>query len=277
MGDHQACIKLLRFNEFHDVAAGIRIHTAGLEGKVFAIHQLQRDGLRLRIKRHHHHDRVRPCSLPGKFKRIFRACNLKHAVCPAAFGQRAHGTKHIIPLRVERYIAKSLRLCKRKALIAHIHRNNLRRAVQPCAHHRAKAGRPRTEHERRGRGRDLTDLRRPVPRCEHIAHKERILIRNAFWDARKALVCRRHAHILRLPAIDAAAELPTAFHAVVHIAALAEKAFSAEAFHIHGHAVTGPEPPHSAARFYHFAHEFVPKHHAFLCARHRSVNDVQVA
>ena len=44
VGDHQACIKLLRFNEFHDVAAGIRIHAAGLEGKVFAIHQLQAQG-----------------------------------------------------------------------------------------------------------------------------------------------------------------------------------------------------------------------------------------
>ena len=91
------------------------------------------------------------------------------------------------------------------------------------------------------------------------------------------MIRRWHAHIFRLPAIDAAAKLPTAFHAVVYIAPAAEKAFAAEAFHVHRDPITRFKAAHRCTCFHHLAHELMPEHHAFARAWHCAMNDVQIA
>ena len=126
---------------------------------------------------------------------------------------------------------------------------------------------------------DLADLRRPIPRGEQIARKERRFVGDVCGDAHQVGIGKGDARVLRLPAVDAAAERPAArgMRAVVHPAVAAEIALPAVRLYVDRHAVALFEGRERAARLLHHAHKLVPQRHAPFGARHGVVQNVQIA
>ena len=153
------------------------------------------------------------------------------------------------------------------------------RIFQPSAEH--------TAYSRRTRARDeyvrpffyVRYFRRPEPRREYVAREQSLSVRDAVGDDRQSAVRVRDADVFRLHSVYAASQCPSAVgkSAVVHPAALAEKAFAAESFHIHGHTVARFHFGDLLSRAHDFAHRFVSDRDAFDRARHAAVHNVQVA
>ena len=89
----------------------------------------------------------------------------------------------------------------------------------------------------------------------------------------------RHADILRLSAVDAAAQRPTSvgISAVVHVAALAEEAFAAEGLDVDRHAVAGLYAAHLRPDLLDDAYHLVSDGDTLDGAGHAAVLDMQVA
>ena len=89
----------------------------------------------------------------------------------------------------------------------------------------------------------------------------------------------RHANILRLSAVDAAAQRPTSvgISAVVHVTALAEEAFAAESLDIDRHAVADPDMTHLRPDRLDDADHLVTDGDTLDGAGHAAVFDMQVA
>ena len=58
VGDEGQGVQLALCDEAQGLSAVAAVHTAGLEGQIFAVHIRQREGLRLVVERHHRHDGV---------------------------------------------------------------------------------------------------------------------------------------------------------------------------------------------------------------------------
>ena len=88
-----------------------------------------------------------------------------------------------------------------------------------------------------------------------------------------------HAHKLRLPAVDAAAERPAAvgIGAVVHPAVAAEVTLAAKGLHVHRHPVAGTDGLYLRADSLHDTDHLMADGDARHGARHGAVLDVQVA
>ena len=85
---------------------------------------------------------------------------------------------------------------------------------------------------------------RPVAGREYVADKQRLTVADIIGDFIKPLVGERHAHILGLTAIDAAAKRPAAVSvsAVVYKAVTAEEAVAAEGLDVDRDAVALFDP-----------------------------------
>lgn len=124
---------------------------------------------------------------------------------------------------------------------------------------------------------DVRELRAEIAGRKDVAQEERVLIRDGIWNFHKPPVGEGHPHILRLAAVDAAAELPAALFAVVDVAAPAEEAVAAEGLAGGGHPVAGPEVPDPLPHLGDLADKLVPEDDPRLRARDEAVADVQVA
>ena len=93
------------------------------------------------------------------------------------------------------------------------------------------------------------------------------------------LICKRHANVLCLTAIDAATKRPTAVlvGAVVDEALLAEEALAAKGFHVDRDSVAGPHVRDRRADFFHDADHLMTDRDPLHRSRHAAVLDVQIA
>ena len=125
----------------------------------------------------------------------------------------------------------------------------------------------------------LAYARSPVARGEDVAHEECLFVADGVGDAVESLRGKGYAHIFRLPAVDAAAQCPTAVWrcAVVHIAVPAEEALPAEGLDIHCHAVAHAYAFHFGTDFLHHSHHLVAHSDAGNGPRHTAVLYVEVA
>ena len=183
---------------------------------------------------------------------------------------------HIIRGGVDGQIGITAFLRQLQAAGQDVHGDDLRGAEQACALHGAQAHRSGPQHGHAVAGADGGQFRTKVTAGQHVAHQQYVLIGQGIGDGVEAVVRKRHAHILGLAAVDAAAQLPAAVTAVVDVALAAEPAGTAKRFHIGGHTLAGAHFAHLAACCHHFAHEFVPQHRAGQGTRYRAVADMQV-
>src|SRR5699024_4452947 len=104
--------------------------------------------------------------------------------------------------------------------------------------HRAKqrtdSGRSCAENQDRIIFRNFGDTNSPEPGGKDIADKQRLFIGYSVGNPVQSRICKRHAHILCLSAVNAAAERPASvfISTVIDKAFFTEKAFSAEGLHI---------------------------------------------
>lgn len=123
-----------------------------------------------------------------------------------------------------------------RALFAH---DDPLRFFQPSAEQSADSGRSRSDYQNCVVGGDFVYPRRPVAGCEYVADKQRLTVADIIGDFIKPLVGERHAHILGLTAIDAAAKRPAAVFVstIVYKAVTAEEAVAAEGLDVDRDAV----------------------------------------
>ena len=147
--------------------------------------------------------------------------------------------------------------------------------AQQCA----DACRTGTDDEHGVLFRYLTDACSPVACCQYVAHEESLLVAHAVGNAVQSLCSQRHTHILRLSAVDAAAQCPSAVWrgAVVHVAMLAVETFSAERLHVHRHAIAGFQSLHCRSCLFHYSHHLMSHGDARHRPWHAAMLDVQVA
>ena len=150
---------------------------------------------------------------------------------------------------------------------------------QPHALKGADTSGPRAKNQHGVSRRDSGDIRSPVACGQHIPHQEGLQVGDAVGNPAQALIGIGDPDILRLSAVDAAAQRPAAVRvgAVVDPAMPAEEACSTEGLHIHRHPVPGLNGGDSGAHLLHDAHHFMAHRDAGDGPGHRAVLDVQIA
>ena len=150
---------------------------------------------------------------------------------------------------------------------------------QHYAEQRANARRSRAEDQHGIVFCDLGNMCCPEAGGEHVAHQQSLPIGHTVGNFIKPLIGKGHAHIFRLPAVDAAAERPAAvlIRAVVDIALFAEKALAAESLYIDRYAVARLHVLHRAADCFHNADHLMSHRDTRNGAGNAPVLDVQVA
>ena len=142
----------------------------------------------------------------------------------------------------------------------------------------AKAGGTGAQQQDGVPGVDLPDIRGPVARGQDISHKEGLLIGDLLGDEVQALIGVGDPDILRLTAVDAAAQGPAAVGvgAVVDPAVLAEEAVAAEGFHVDGDPVPRAHRGDLVANLFHNAHHLVARGDAGHGPGDAAVFDVEI-
>ena len=110
--------------------------------------------------------------------------------------------------------------------------NDATRALEHHAKQGADSGRAGADDEHRVFFGNLRYASRPKTRGKHVAHKERLFVTHRIRNAVQSLVGIRHADVLGLTSVDAAAQCPTAIGigAIVHISVSAKEAFATKGF-----------------------------------------------
>ena len=276
MGDERIGIDAAAFDETDQLHAVGGVHTAGAEGQVLAVHQVQGQALRFLIHGHHGHGGIGTGHLPGGLEGIVSARALDDCIGAQASGGVEDARFHVVRGGVEGQVGIAAFLCQLQTAGQDVHGDDLRGAEQARALHGAQAHRPGPQYGHAVAGADGGQFRTEVAAGQHVAHQQHVLIGQGIRDGIEPVVRKGHAHVFRLAAVDAATQLPAAVAAVVDVALTAEPAGAAKGLHIGGHTLAGAHFAHLAARCHHFAHEFVPQHRAGQGTRHRAVADMQV-
>ena len=153
------------------------------------------------------------------------------------------------------------------------------RVMQHGAQHGADAGGPGTEDKHGVALPDLGNPGCPVAGGEYIAGKQRLPVGNPVGNDSQTLIGIRHADVLRLTAVNPAAECPAAvgISAVVDKAVLTEKAVSAERLHVDGYTVAGLDGFDCRTDLLDYADHLMADRNTGDGTRHRAVLDVQIA
>ena len=156
--------------------------------------------------------------------------------------------------------------------------NDALRTFQQHAKQGADARRPGPDDEHRILLTDLRDAGGPETRGQHVAHEQSLFVAHGIGDAAESLIGIGNADILRLPAVDAAAQGPTAIRigAVVHISVPAEETFAAKGLDVDRDTVAGPDRGDIRPDLLHDADHFVADGDARHGAGNAAVLDVQM-
>ena len=277
MGDEGQGVQLTLCDEAQGLGAVAAVHTTGLEGQIFAVHIRQRQGLRPVVERHHRYDSVGAGALPCQTEGGLRPRYLQHHIRAAVVAVGLYEGQTV--LRRDGEHLRIVAVEEADAALVLLAHDDAFGLLQHHAQQSADAGGACPNDQYRVLRRDLGDARRPEASGQHIAHQQRLPVGNAVGDLIQALIGKEYPHILRLSAVDAAAQRPAAVFvgAVVHIAPLAEKAIAAEGLHIHRYPVAGLHMGHGAAHGLHHAHHLVAHGDARHGPGNAAVLDVQVA
>ena len=270
-------VNLARLDETQNLRTIAAVHAARFEGQILAVHIGQGQHLWLIVQRYNRHNRIRASALPRQAEGLLRTCNFQHHISPSTLAFLAHRGDAI--LWCNNFHTRIMFTHETGSFGRFLAHDDMLRLLQHHAEQRADSRRSCADNQHRVVGLNLRDSCRPKSRRQHIAHEQRLLIAHAVGDAIEALVGIRHTHILRLPAIDATAERPTAIWvgAVVHEAVLAEKTFTAEGLHINRHAVARLDAADLGANLLNHANHLVANGYAGHGTRHTAVLDMQVA
>ena len=116
----------------------------------------------------------------------------------------------------------------------------------------------------------------PAPSDSTITRFMRGHLAEVIEDLVQTLICKRHANILCLTAINTATESPTAVFVgtVIDEALLAEEALAAEGFHVNRNSVAGLYVRNRRADLFHDADHLVTDRDSFHRPRHAAVLDM---